>query len=202
MILLGITNVVLPFILISWGETRIDSGLTGMLTATMPLFTTLISHRFIANDRITVPKTIGVVLGFSGIGILFSRDLGPGTVSFNLLGQAAVIGGALCYASSSVYNRRFLHGQHPLAITAYSLSSSAIIMWLLAPLVEAPFTLPRLPITWLATVWLALMGTALAYPLAFFLVHSWGPSRMSLVTYVIPVTAVALGVIVLKESLD
>ena len=71
MILLGITNVVIPFVLIAWGETRIDSGLTGLLTATMPLFTTLISHRFIANDPITVPKTIGVVLGFSGIGILF-----------------------------------------------------------------------------------------------------------------------------------
>ena len=202
MALLGITNVALPFVLISWGETRIDSGMTGLLTATMPLFTTLISHRFIANDRITVPKTIGVVLGFSGAGILLSRDLGPVTVSFNLWGQVAVIGGALCYASSAVYNRRLLHGQHPLAITACSLPPAAVIMWVLAPLVEAPFTLPGLPITWIATAWLALIGTALAYPLAFFLVHTWGPTRTSLVTYVIPATAVALGVIVLKESLD
>ncbi len=202
MAVLGITNVALPFMLISWGETRIDSGLTGLLTATMPLFTTLIAHRFIASDRITVPKTIGVALGFSGVGILFSRDIGAGAVSSNLLGQAAVIGGALCYASSSVYNRRFLHGQHPLAITACSLPSAAVTMWLLAPLVEAPFTLPRLPVTWLATAWLALIGTALAYPLAYFLVHTWGPTRTSLVTYLIPVTAVTLGVIVLKESFD
>ncbi|HJN40894.1 MAG: DMT family transporter [Anaerolineales bacterium] len=202
MALLGITNLALPFTLISWGETRIDSGLTGLLTATMPLFTTLIAHCFIANDRITVPKTIGVVLGFSGVGILFIRDLGPGEISFNLWGQAAVIGAALCYASSTVYNRRFLQGQHPIAITAFALPFAAATMWLLAPLVEAPFTLPRLPLTWIATAWLALIGTALAYPLVFFLVHTWGPTRTSLVAYVIPVTALTLGVIVLQEVFD
>ena len=202
MTVLGISNVALPFTLISWAETRVDTGLTGLLTATMPLFTTLIAHFFIVSDRITVPKTIGVVLGFSGAGVLFTRNIGPGEISFNLWGQAAVIGGALCYASSAVYNRRFLHSHHALAITAFALSSAAATMWLVAPLVETPFTLPRLPLTWIAIVWLALIGTALAYPLVFFLIHTWGATRTSLVAYVIPVTSVALGVIVLHEVLD
>ena len=75
-------------------------------------------------------------------------------------------------------------------------------MWLLAPLLEAPLTLPQTPISWTATVWLALIGTALAYPLMFFLINTWGPTRASLVSYVIPVTAVVLGVTLLNESLD
>ena len=202
MALMGITNTALPFTLISWGETRIDSGLTGLLTATMPFFTILIAHFWITNDRITTPKTMGVILGFSGVSLLLTRDIGLSEISFNLWGQAAVIGGALCYASSAVYNRRVLHKQHPLVITAYTLATAAASMWLLAPLLEAPLTLPQTPISWTATVWLALIGTALAYPLMFFLINTWGPTRASLVSYVIPVTAVVLGVTLLNESLD
>mgnify|MGYP002838442163 CR=1 FL=1 len=200
--LMGITNIALPFTLISWGETHIDSGLTGLLTATMPFFTTLIAHYWIASDRITASKTIGVMLGFSGVGLLLSRDIDLREISLNLWGQAAVIGGALCYASSAVYNRRILHRQHPLVITAYALATATASMWLLAPFVEAPLTLPRTSLTWMATLWLALIGTALAYPLMFLLVHTWGPTRASLVAYVIPVTALVLGVTLLDEVLD
>ena len=202
MTILGITNTAIPFSLIAWGETHIDSGLTGLLTATVPLFTILLSHRFVKDDKITIPKALGLLLGFSGVALLLSRDLDLGQIQFNIWGQAAVIGATLCYSISSVYNRRFLHNQNRMVVTTYALSTATIIIWTITLLVETPLTLPSIPITWFAIIWLGLIGTALAYPLMFGLIHSWGPTRATLVTYIIPVTAVTLGVIALEEILD
>ncbi len=202
MTILGITNSAIPFSLIAWGETRIDSGLTGLLTATVPLFTILLSHRFIKDDKITIQKAFGLLLGFSGVFLLLSRDLDLGQIQFNIWGQAAVIGATLCYSISSVYNRRFLQKQNPMVVTTYALSSTTIIIWIITLFVETPLTLPSIPITWFAIIWLGLIGTTLAYPLMFSLIHSWGPTRATLVTYVIPVTAVTLGVLALDEILD
>ena len=202
MTILGITNTAIPFSLISWGETRIDSGLTGLLTATVPLFTILLSHRFLKDDKITVPKAFGLLLGFSGVALLLSRDLNLGQIQLDLWGQAAVIGATFCYSISSVYNRRFLQNQHPMIVTTYALSTATIIIWILTFFLEAPVTFPSIPITWFAIIWLGLIGTTLAYPLMFGLIHSWGPTRATLVTYLIPVTAVGLGVLALDEVLD
>ena len=63
-------------------------------------------------------------------------------------------------------------------------------------------TFPNIPMTWFAIIWLGLIGTTLAYPLMFGLIHSWGPTRATLVTYLIPITAVTLGVLALDEILD
>ena len=202
MTIIGITNTAIPFSLISWGETRIDSGLTGLLTATVPLFTILLSHRFLKDDKITIPKAFGLLLGFSGVALLLLRDLDIEKIQFNLWGQAAVIGATFCYSISSVYNRRFLQNQNPMVVSTYALSSATIIIWIAAFFVETPMTFPNIPMTWFAIIWLGLIGTTLAYPLMFGLIHSWGPTRATLVTYLIPITAVTLGVLALGEILD
>ncbi len=202
MTILGITNTAIPFSLISWGETRIDSGLTGLLTATVPLFTILLAHRFLKDDKITVTKAFGLLLGFSGVALLLSRDLDLGQIQLDLWGQVAVIGATFCYSISSVYNRRFLQNQDPMIVTTYALSTATIIIWTITFFLEAPITFPSIPITWFAIIWLGLIGTTLAYPLMFGLIHSWGPTRATLVTYLIPVTAVGLGVLALDEVLD
>ena len=202
MTIIGTTNTAIPFSLISWGETRIDSGLTGLLTATVPLFTILLSHRFLKDDKITLPKAFGLLLGFSGVVLLLSRDLDIGKMQFNLWGQVAVIGATFCYSISSVYNRRFLQNQTPMVVSTYALSSATIIIWIITFFVETPITFPNIPMTWFAIIWLGLIGTTLAYPLMFGLIHSWGPTRATLVTYLIPITAVTLGVLALDEILD
>src|SRR5262245_2848329 len=88
-LLLGITNVAIPFFLISWGEKSIDSAVAAILDATGPLFTILIAHYLLGDDKITLPKVLGLLIGFAGVIILVSKDFGSSPSS--LLGQGAVV---------------------------------------------------------------------------------------------------------------
>ena len=201
MVLLGVINTAIPFTLISWSETIIDSGLAGILNGTAPLFTIVIAHFFLLDERIQFFKIVGLAIGFLGLVLLLSRDGGSIGLSGNLWGQIAILVASIFYAISSVYVRRNLKDQQPILIAAVAMSSALVVMGILAPLIERPFAIPRLPITWIAVAWLGLIGTAFAYLLYFYLINSWGPTRAILVTYVFPVVAVILGVIFLDERL-
>ena len=198
---LGITNTALPFVLISWGEQFIDSAVAAILNSTVPLFTMVIAHRFLQDDRLPLQRVIGLFVGFFGVVALLLRDLDGGTQD-NLLGQAAVLLAAICYASSSVFARRNAKGVSPLVQAFVPLLVADAAMWGITPLVESPVEFPGLPITWLAIAWLGLVGTCIAYLLYFYLLHSIGPTRTTMVTYVFPLVGVALGVIFLSETLD
>lgn len=201
-VLLGLTNMAIPFILISWGQTHISSGLAGILTSTTPLFTIVIAHLLLADEQITLPKLMGLVVGFGGIVLLFSRDLRSLGPSRNIWAQLAVVGATLSYAVSGVYTKRKLGDQHPIAIAAISLTAAMVLMWILMPIVEEPVTWPQLPLTWAAAAWLGIIGTSLAYPLLYFLIQTWGPTRTTLVSYVIPIVAVTLGIVLLGEMVE
>ncbi|HEY3296577.1 MAG TPA: DMT family transporter [bacterium] len=196
---LGVVNTAIPFTLITWAETRIDSGLAGILNGTMPLFTISVAHFFLPDDRFSLSKATGLAAGFVGLVLLVSRDIGPQALTGSLIGQLAVIVAAICYAAANVFTRLKLKGQHPIHTTAVSLTSSLVVMWLLAPLMEAPMKLPHLPMTWLACAWMGVMGSALAYQAYFYLINTWGSTRAAAVTYIFPVWAVILGVLFLGE---
>ena len=198
---LGITNTALPFVLISWGEQFIDSAVAAILNSTVPLFTMVIAHRFLQDDRLTLQRVIGLFVGFFGVVVLLLRDLDGGTQD-NLLGQAAVLLAAICYAFSSVFARGNAKGVSPLVQAFVPLLVADAVMWGITPLVESPVEFPGLPITWMAIAWLGLVGTCIAYLLYFYLLHSIGPTRTTMVTYVFPLVGVALGVIFLNETLD
>jgi len=100
----GLTNLAIPFFLISWGEKSIDSAIAAILDATVPLFTILLAHFLLHDDKITVPKLVGLLVGFGGIIVLMSKDIGASPGS--LVGQAAVIVASIFYAISAVYARR------------------------------------------------------------------------------------------------
>lgn len=196
---LGIVNTAIPFTLITWAETRIDSGLAGILNGTMPLFTISIAHFFLPDDRFSLPKATGLAAGFAGLILLLSRDIGPQALSGNLIGQLAVIVAAICYTAANVFTRLKLKGQHPIHTTAVSLTSSLVVLWIVAPLVESPIALPHNPMTWLACAWMGVLGSALAYQAYFYLINVWGSTRTAAVTYIFPVWAVILGVLFLGE---
>src|SRR5688572_22989035 len=102
LLVLGITNIAIPFFLISWGEQSIDSAVASILNATVPLFTILIAHYLLKDDKITVPKVLGLLIGFAGVVVLMSKDLLNASTN-SLLGQAAVILASVFYAVNSVY---------------------------------------------------------------------------------------------------
>lgn len=199
--ILGLINNALPYTLISWGEKYIDSAVAAILNSTTPLFTMIIAHLFLTDDRMTRQRLVALIMGFAGIIVLFSRDLGAGAQG-NILGQAAVLIAALCYAVSSVFARRTTKGLSPTIQALVPFFGADLILWLMVPVTESPVILPGEQLTWFAILWLGVMGTALAYLMYFYLLHSVGPTRTVLVTYVFPLVGVALGVIFLNERLD
>lgn len=201
LVLFGLVNTAAPFLLITWAEQFIDSGVAGILNGTMPFFTTLIAHFFLADDRITPLKLLGLALGFAGMVFLLGGNLQNSNWLGSLRGQLAVIVACICYASGAVYNSLALRGNRPEVTAAYSLTGAAVWLWLSAFASGTALRLPASSAVWLAVLWLGLMGTALAYTAAFYLMRSWGPTRVSLLTYVLPVVAVTLGVVFLGETL-
>ncbi len=198
---LGVFNVAIPFFLITWGEQSIDSAVAAILNATVPLFTVLLAHFFLRDDRITLPRIAGLLIGFAGVVLLLSKDL-HGDVHNSVIGQAAVILASLSYAASYIYARRSTAEVPGQIRGMLPLFSANAIMWVAAPLAETPFVIPHLPITWIALLWLGVLGTGLALIMQYYLVHEIGPTRATLVTYIFPLGGVLLGVIFLHEQLS
>lgn len=197
-LVLGLTNMALPFFLITWGEQYIDSAVASILNATVPLFTLLIAHFFLQDDRITLQKTVGLLIGFGGVVILLSKDIGDSHSS--VLGQFAVIFAAVLYGISGVYARKNTGHVEGIARGASPLVSATVIIWIAALAAENPIQIPRFPLTWVALLWLGVLGSGLAFIMVFYLIHEIGPTRTSMITYLFPVGGVILGVIFLNEQ--
>jgi drug/metabolite transporter (DMT)-like permease len=199
LLVVGLTNVAIPFFLISWGEKSIDSAVASILDATVPLFTILLAHFLLDDDKMTMPKVLGLVIGFLGIIVLMSKDLGSSSSS--LLGQLAVVVASMFYAGSAVYVRKTTEEVPGVVRSAGPLVSAAGTMWLATFLFERPVTIPHLGITWIALLFLGVLGSGLAFVLAYYLIHEIGPTRTTMVTYLFPLGGVILGIAVLHEQL-
>ncbi|HRP74086.1 MAG TPA: DMT family transporter [Rhodocyclaceae bacterium] len=192
---------VLPFLLIGWGQQNIDSGLAGILMAVMPLTTLVLAHFFVDGERLTQMRAGGFVLGFAGIVILVGPQaltrLG-GNVDA-LLGQIAVLGGAICYAVNTIVVRR----RPPCDVRVTAAVVLAMSGLLTAPLGAAHLPIPDLPdqAVW-AVMLLGVICTAAATVVYFQLVAVAGPTFLSLINYLIPLWAVAMGMIFLAERPD
>ena len=200
LLLLGLTNVAIPFFLISWGEKSIDSAVASILDATVPLFTILIAHFLLQDDKMTLPKVLGLLIGFAGVIVLMSKDIGASTGS--LLGQFAVIVASMFYAGSSVYVRKTTVDTPGILRSAGPLVSATAVMWLGSAMFESPLTIPQMGLTWVALLFLGIFGSGLAFVLAFYLIHEIGPTRTTMVTYLFPLGGVILGVTFLSEQLS
>ena len=141
------------------------------------------------------------MIGFAGTILLLSEDLTVGAKS-SVIGQAAVILASIFYAGSAVYGRKYTQHVEGTTRGAMFLITSAIFMWIVGPLAEKPFEFPSLPITWIAILWLGILGSGLAVIMLWYLIHEIGPTRTSLVTYLFPVGGLILGVIFLNEHLS
>ena len=199
--ILGPTSLAIPIFLISWGEQTIDSAVASILNATVPLFTIVIAHLLLHDDKMTIQKVLGLLIGFAGVIILLSKDLVAGAQN-SVIGQAAVILASLFYAGSAVFARKLTQHVDGIVRGAMPLITSTIFMWIVGPLAEKPFDFPSLPLTWIAILWLGILGSGLAVIMLYYLIHEIGPTRASMVTYLFPVGGVILGVIFLNEHLS
>ncbi|QYK51919.1 MAG: DMT family transporter [Anaerolineales bacterium] len=201
LLILGFTNTAFPFVLISWAELHIDSAVASILNSSVPLFTTIIAHIALTDDKMSVRRVLGLLVGFAGVALLVLRDI-EGDVRLNLLAQGAMILAVLFYAGSAVFARSKTKGAPQVVQAMVPLISATAFMWAATFAVEGPVRLPSLPSTWVALLWLGLAGSCAAYLFYYYLIHSVGPTRTTMVTYTFPVVGVTLGVLFLGEALD
>lgn len=200
-VFMGVFNLVLPFLLITWGETKIDSSMAAILNGAQPLFVIVIAHFWLHDEKITPARLGGLIVGFVGVVVLVAQDFNPSALQSDIWGQLAVVLAAISYAVALTFSRKYLRGTKPVVQSTMILVIGAIIMWTLTPLTNRPMILPATPIAWIAVLWLGVLGLCVAYLLFFYLNNVWGPTRASLVTYVFPVVGVVLGIIFLSEPL-
>ena len=199
---MGLLNNAIPFALIVWGQTQIASGLAAILNATTPLFTVIVAHALTADERMTGGRLVGVAVGFAGVAVMIGLDALAG-LGAGVLAQLACLAAALSYALAGVYGRRFRRmGVAPLPTAAGQVTASTVMLLPLALIVDQPWTLP-VPgsETVAALVGLAVLSTALAYILYFRILATAGATNLLLVTFLIPVSAILLGALVLGERL-
>lgn len=200
---MGVLNNVIPFSLIVWGQTHIASGLASILNASTPFFTIIVAHFLTQDEKMSKERLIGVLIGI--VGVVFI--IGPEALSdigTNILGQLAVLTAAMSYSFGAVFGRRFQRlGSTPLLTATGQVTASTIILLPLTLIVDQPWRLP-MPgwEVWGAILGLALFSTALAYLIFFRILSTAGATNLALVTFLIPVSAILLGTLILGEQLE
>lgn len=197
---MGVLNNVIPFTLMAWAQVHIETGLTSILNSTTALFGVLVAALFLPDERLSLRKLGGVVLGMAGVVAV----IGPatlGALDLSAGAQLAVLAGTLSYAVAGVWARRFLGDVPPLLAAAGMLTASSLILLPATLLLEGGIDLPTSATGVLAIAYYALAATAGAYLLYYRVLAQAGSGNLMLVTLVIPPVAVTLGALVLSERL-
>lgn len=199
-LVMGALNNLIPFSLIVWGETHIDSSLAAILNATTPIFTVAMAHFFTSDERLTPNRLVGTVLALCGVIIL----MGPQTLhelSLSSMGQIAILGAACSYGLAGIYGRRFKSLPSTVA-AAGMLTGTTVLLLPFVLVLEKPWTLHPSQGTELAVLGLSLFSTAIAYLIYFRILAVAGATNLLLVTFLIPISALMLGVGVLGEQVQ
>jgi len=199
---MGALNNVVPFTLIVWGQFYIASGVASILNATTPLFTVLVAHGFTTDEKMTANRLMGVISGLIGVAIMIGGDA-LNALSTNIVAQLACLGAALSYAFAGVYGRKFrTMGISSLSTATGQVTASSLLLVPLALIVDQPWHLPMPSfMAIIAVLGIALLSTALAYVLYFRILATAGATNLLLVTFLVPISAILLGSLVLGEVL-
>lgn len=199
---MGLLNNVIPFCLIVWGQTHIASGLAAILNATTPLFGVIVAHMLTPDEKLTVNRLAGVIIGISGVAVMIGPSV-LGHFGSDAWGEIAVLAAAVSYSFASIFGRRFKRmGLSPLAPATGQVTVSALLLLPVALFVDQPWTFAAPQVsTWAALLGLALLSTAVGYILFFRILSSAGATNIMLVTILIPPSAILLSAVVLGEQL-
>lgn len=201
-LVMGALNGAVPFSLIAWGQSHIASGLASILIAVTPLFAVVGAHFATTDERMTGGRLAGVLMGFLGVIVLIGPEA-LGGFGTGLLGQVAIILAAALYASASIYGRRFSkQGIPPLVVATGQVSAANILLLPMVLLIDKPWQLAApSALSWAAVGCLGVISTGVAYLIYFRVLAAAGATNLMLVNFLVPVTAIALGILVLNEVL-
>ena len=197
-VVVALAGSAFPFTLLAWGEQHVSSALTAVLNASTPLFAAVMAF-FLVGDRLTRAQAVGLAVGFVGVAVTAGLALSD-LAGSSLGGELASVAAGAGYGLSFAYTRRHLTSFPPVVAAASQLLVATV---LLAPVAVVTSVRLGLPLGWrpaLSVTLLGVVGTGLAYVLSYRLIADLGPTRASVVTYVIPVVAVTVGVVFLHEE--
>jgi drug/metabolite transporter (DMT)-like permease len=184
-----------------WAEQWVPSSLASVLFATFPLMVAVLAHFALPSERMTAPVLVGTVLGFAGIAVIFAED-------FDLLGghmvgvaAAVMLISPLVAAVVSVVVKRWGAGMHPVSFNAVAMAIAAGVMGVIAAIVERQLPIVFSPGPVAAVLYMAVAGTAITFPLYFWLLEHMEARQVALIGYGTPIVALLLGVGFMNESL-
>ncbi|MEM7215064.1 MAG: DMT family transporter [Pseudomonadota bacterium] len=195
----GLFGNALPFFLISWGQGKVDAGLTAILMAVMPLITIVLAHFFTGDEKLNLFKVIGFFLGLLGVAVLIGFDklasLGDETVR-----QYAIMGAACCYAIHAIVSKH-LAGLPRQAVSTAVLLISALMLLPLSLFIDQPWNLSISGMTWFSLVTLGVFPTAIGTLMLFAIVGRQGAGFLSQINFLVPVFGVFWAILFLGEVL-
>jgi len=199
---MGFLNNAIPFTFIVHAQTSISSGLASILNATTPLFTILVAGVFLSDERFSVMRLAGVAIGLFGVVVMIGTDALDG-IGSSVWAQMFSLGAAVSYGFASVFGRRFRRlGIDPIQVAMGQVTMSSLMLWPVAIVLDRPFDLAMPSVTvWGALGVLSVICTACAYILYFKVLERAGATNISMVTFLVPVSAILLGILFLSETL-
>lgn len=198
--IMGALNNAIPFSLIVWGQSHIDSGLASIINATTPLFTVALAHLLTSDEKLSANKAIGILFGIAGVIVLIGPDALKG-LDAHAWGKIAIIGAAISYAFAGIFGKRL--SALPTSVAAAGmLTGSSVMMLPLMFIFEAPLLATPDMATWGSVLGIALLSTSVAYLIYFHILAKAGATNLLLVTFLVPVSAILLGTLVLGEVLS
>ena len=202
MLVLGVSFCVVPFLLFAWAQQHVTSGLASIYNATTPITTAVMAGLLFRVEKLKLVQVLGIFAGILGVVVIIAPWQGLDLMQ-SVPAQLAILGATACYGFSFAYMRKFVAntGMSALVFSFLNIGLGAAVMLVLTPvLVIEPVALD--PAVVGAILALGCLGTGVAYIWNQNTVRAWGPTRASTVTYITPVIGVALGMIVLGESLS
>lgn len=198
--IIGVLNNVIPFSFILYGQKEIGAGLAAVVNAMTPIWTMLIANWFTSDEKFSTLKLVGILFGFAGVAVLMGGDIWLGLTA-SALAQFMIIMATISYGISGVFGKRF-KGIDPVLIAACQMTTSSLFMVPIVLLIDDPFsiTMPSMAAIF-SIVAIAVMCTAFAYVLFFKILDAAGAVNVSLVTLLVPVSAIILGIVFLQETL-
>jgi drug/metabolite transporter (DMT)-like permease len=194
-------NPFLPFLLISWAEVRIETGVTSILNATVPLFTLAFAPVLLPDEKPTLRTLLGTSIGFLGIGILFSGQIKGDFLHSGegLIGQFAVLVACFLYSISAVVLRRFSPKAGPVVQAALLNGIACIFVWIHGA-ATGVLAFPPASINWIAIAWLGAFGSFGAYSLGMYVMLKRGATQLALINFAYPLLGLFLGILFLGEA--
>ena len=202
MTVLALSFCVVPFLLFSWAQQHVTSGLASIYNATTPIMTAVMAGLLFRVERLKAVQIGGILAGIMGVVVIIAPWQGL-DLSQSLVAQFAILGATACYGFSLAYMRKFVSntGMTALVFSFLNIGIAAAIMLVLTPVVAlAPVSLDP----WIigSVLLLGCLGTGVAYIWNQNTVRAWGPTRASTVTYITPIVGVALGTLILGEQIS